>query len=64
MDKAQWEESQYRKFLELELKKSKEENEKLKEENRELRKQISDAGWRYEYDHRNDWRKPVEMGML
>lgn len=31
---------------------------------KELEKQVSDAGWRYEYDHHDDWRKPTEMGML
>ena len=29
-----------------------------------LKKQVSDAGWQYEYDHRDDWRKVTEMGML
>ena len=29
-----------------------------------LTKEVSDAGWQYEYDHANDWRKPVEMGQL
>lgn len=27
-----------------------------------LEKRVSDAGWQYEYDHRDDWRKPSEMG--
>ena len=27
-------------------------------------KEASDAGWQYEYDHADDWRKPVEMGQL
>ena len=31
---------------------------------KELEKQVSDAGWRYEYDHHDDWRKPTEMGQL
>ena len=31
---------------------------------KKLEKQVSDAGWQYEYDHRDDWRKPTEMGML
>ena len=31
---------------------------------KELEKQVSDAGWQYEYDHADDWRKPTEMGML
>lgn len=31
---------------------------------KELEKQVSDAGWQYEYDHHDDWRKPTEMGML
>jgi len=30
----------------------------------ELRKQVSDARWRYEYDHADDWRKPTEMGQV
>ena len=30
---------------------------------KELEKRASDAGWQYEYDHRDDWRKPTEMGM-
>ena len=30
----------------------------------ELEKKVSDAGWRYEYDHADDWRKPTEMGQL
>ena len=30
----------------------------------ELEKRVSDAGWQYEYDHRDDWRKPTEMGQL
>jgi len=30
----------------------------------ELEKKISDAGWQYEYDHADDWRKPTEMGQL
>ena len=40
------------------------ENEKLKRENRELQKRVSDAGWQYEYDHVDDWRKVTEMGQL
>lgn len=31
---------------------------------KKLEKQVSDAGWQYEYDHRDDWRRPTEMGML
>lgn len=31
---------------------------------KKLEKQVSDAGWQYEYDHADDWRKPTEMGML
>lgn len=31
---------------------------------RELEKRVSEAGWQYEYDHRNDWRKPTDMGTL
>jgi hypothetical protein len=31
---------------------------------KKLEKQVSDAGWQYEYDHRDDWRKPTEMGTL
>ena len=30
----------------------------------ELEKRVSDAGWQYEYDHADDWRKPTEMGQL
>ena len=30
----------------------------------ELEKRVSDAGWQYEYDHVDDWRKPTEMGQL
>jgi hypothetical protein len=30
----------------------------------ELEKRVSDADWRYEYDHADDWRKPTEMGQL
>ena len=37
------------------------ENKRLKKENAKLK---SDASWQYEYDHANDWRKPVEMGQL
>lgn len=37
------------------------ENKKLREENAKLK---SDASWQYEYDHADDWRKPVEMGQL
>ena len=32
------------------------------EEVKSLKKQVSDAGWQYEYDHHDDWRKPREMG--
>lgn len=39
-------------------------NEKLRKEGKEKDKRISDAGWQYEKDHADDWRKPVEMGML
>lgn len=31
---------------------------------KKLEKQVSDAGWQYEYDHADDWRKPTEMGQL
>lgn len=31
---------------------------------KETEKKVSDAGWQYEYDHADDWRKPVEMGQL
>ena len=41
-----------------------EENKRLREENQKLKKQVSDASWQYEYDHQDDWRKPVEMGQL
>ena len=27
-----------------------------------LEKRVSDAGWQYEHDHANDWRKVTEMG--
>ena len=30
---------------------------------KKLEKRVSDAGWQYEYDHRDDWRKITEMGM-
>ena len=30
----------------------------------ELEKRVRDAGWRYEYDHADDWRKPTEMGQV
>jgi hypothetical protein len=30
----------------------------------ELEKQVRDAGWRYEHDHADDWRKPTEMGQV
>ena len=29
---------------------------------KELEKRVSDAGWQYEKDHINDWRKIHEMG--
>ena len=32
------------------------------EEVKSLKKQVSDAGWQYEFDHHNDWRQPREMG--
>lgn len=35
---------------------------KSKKKIKTLEKQVSDAGWQYEYDHRDDWRKPSEMG--
>ena len=48
-----------------------EENELLRKQNRlltekvkQLEKRVSDAGWQYEHDHQDDWRKPVEMGQL
>lgn len=31
---------------------------------KEMMEESSDAGWQYEYDHADDWRKPVEMGQL
>lgn len=40
------------------------ENQRLKEKIKELEKRISDAGWQYEHDHVDDWRKPIEMGQL
>lgn len=30
---------------------------------KKMEKRVSDAGWQYEYDHRDDWRKITEMGM-
>ena len=30
----------------------------------ELEERVRDAGWQYEYDHADDWRKPTEMGQL
>lgn len=36
----------------------------LEKENAELKKQVRSDSWRYEYEHRDDWRKPVEMGQL
>lgn len=36
----------------------------LEKKVKELEKQVSDAGWRYEADHADDWRKITEMGML
>ena len=30
----------------------------------QMAKKTRDAGWQYEYDHADDWRKPVEMGQL
>lgn len=30
----------------------------------ELEKRVRDAGYQYEYDHADDWRKPTEMGQL
>lgn len=36
--------------------------EKSKNRIKALEKRVSDAGWQYEYDHRDDWRKPREMG--
>lgn len=36
--------------------------ESASEEVEKLKKQVSDAGWQYEYDHRDDWRTPREMG--
>jgi hypothetical protein len=35
---------------------------KCKKKIKALEKRVSDAGWQYEYDHRDDWRKPSEMG--
>lgn len=31
---------------------------------KKLEKRVSDAGWQYEYDHADDWRKITEMGQL
>ncbi len=36
--------------------------ENSKKKIKSLEKQVSDAGWQYEYDHRDDWRTPREMG--
>lgn len=36
----------------------------LTEENKSLKKSVSDAGWAWEAEHADDWRKPVEMGQL
>ena len=41
-----------------------EEIRKLKAKVKKLEKRVSDAGWQYEYDHADDWRKPTEMGQL
>ena len=41
-----------------------EEIKKLKAKVKKLEKDVSDAGWQYEYDHADDWRKPTEMGQL
>ena len=41
-----------------------EEIKKLKAKVKKLEKRVSDAGWQYEYDHADDWRKPTEMGQL
>lgn len=38
--------------------------EKIKTLEEKLEKERSDNSWQYEYDHSDDWRKPVEMGML
>lgn len=51
-------------LLRAEKKKLEEENASLRKRNKELQKRVSDAGWQYEKDHADDWRKPVEMGML
>lgn len=50
----------------LRFKKDEEKNEdsQLRKRIAELEKQVSDAGWQYEYDHADDWRKPIEMGQL
>ena len=36
--------------------------EEKEKEVKELKKEVSDAGWQREYDHRDDWRKVHEMG--
>lgn len=36
----------------------------LEEENKKLKEQISNDSWQYEADHKDDWRKPIEMGQL
>lgn len=38
--------------------------EQLEKENAKLKKQNSNAGWQYEFDHANDWKTPIEMGQL
>lgn len=41
-----------------------EQNSLLKEKVERLGEANRRAGWQYEYDHADDWRKPVEMGQL
>lgn len=49
-------------FLEAENKKLREENAKLK--NSHVKHKKSDSSWRYEMDHKDDWRTIHEMGSL
>lgn len=49
-------------FLEAENKKLREENAKLK--NSHVKHKKFDSSWRYEMDHKDDWRTVHEMGSL
>ena len=50
--------------LKEEMKALKKEKAELKRKIRELEEQAVEEAWRREYEHRDDWRKPVEMGQL